>query len=916
MPDDATPRFAPDDPAPAKAAAHRADWRADTPGAAGNRSVLRVVTLFALLAVGGVLVGIFAYWLRSKPQPRLVSVPVGEYGPGWPGNPSARRDAELLAGYFTGRSEVQFDAQQQDKFRTLLRGLPARGDQPLVLHVTALAAARDDKLCLIPGTTDRDDPGDWVAVDDLLDAVKDCPAKSKLLVLDLAHPVADPFSGILRDDAADRLDALLTARQRAGTLPFPVLTPCGPGETSLPADPERCSGFAFYLAEGLRGAADGYRPGRTDAKDRDDEVTVSELAAFLAARVPRWARTAHDRRQTPRLYGPPENGPVFRYPKDPPHPPDKPDQPDPYPQWLTDGWKVRDEARKAGADRGLPDPFARLTAGLVRAERDWLRSGDADRAGRNWGPTRDDWQSALQVSARAGRAADVFAKATDAVGRYRLTVARRGRPAPPEWATPLDNYLVAKAAAVPGKPDESAKFKEAWLQKVQPDKGPENLRDAAAGLWERSLLPPQTPERAQARAAALDDLNLDRAYSETLLLRSLAGWDDWRQRLAQYPQEPVAALLRAEDELSRVLALGPDGFELVQGRLDAARTAYRQGQENLFRGSFEQVQRGGAQLAEAAAGFADARKALVRWQEGREKLAAAVAVLIDTMPAALLDEKTAFDGWVTAVRAATDLAEQTDPGQVEAAARELSRVLPAMPDPFAPPPGGKDPAKPPPAGRPADLLPLVRLAAGRTLPADSRRAACEAVRSDAARFHEKARELDRKDDEARDQTVNPAQAEEKGRVGEGELAVRRARASFELLRLAGYAKAGELRPLVDGLTPETADFEAVGRRLRKAWAEELPEQARAAAAAGRWAEADRIARVTPPGATDLRPAVPVAELRVVGLSAAQQAARAYKRWARDQMGEDQKLRPRPAGAAELYEKFYETVSQDPDLGPD
>ncbi len=908
MPDDPQPRFAPDDPAPAKAgAARRADWRKDDPGAVGNRTVLAVLTLFGLLAVGGVLIGIFLYWLGAKPQPQFVSVPVGEYGPGWPVNPWSRQDADLLAGCFPGRAEVQFDAQEQAKFRALLAQLRSRGDTPLVLHVTALAAARDGKLCLIPGNPHPDDPAEWVPVEEVLDAIKDSPAKGKLLVLDLAHPVADPFSGLLRDDAADRLDALLTARQRAGDLPFPVLTPCSPGEASLPADPERCSGFAFYLAEGLRGAADGYRPGRTDARDRDGEVTVPELAAFLAGRVARWARIAHDRRQTPKLYGPPDNGPVFRCPKNPPPPSDPPGPPDPYPQWLADGWKLRDEARQAGADRALPDPFARLTAALVRAERDWLRSGDADRAERNWAVARGDWQTALRSSGRDGRAADVFAKATDAVGRYRLAVARRTRPAPPaDWAAPLDSYLAARAAAAPGKPDEAAKYKEAWLQKVQPVKGPEARLDAAALLWDRSLLPPQTPERAQARAAALDDLKLDQAYSETLLLRSLAGWDWQRQALAQYPQEPVAALLRAEDELSRTLALGPDGFELVQGRLDAARAAFRQGEKELFGGSFEQVRQAGDRLKEAGTGFADARKALARWQEGRRALAAAVAVLLDTMPAALLDDRPAFDAWVAAVRAAADLADQTDPGRVEAAAREVSRLLPVVTDPFAPPPGGKGPVKPPPAGKPADLLPLIRLTAGVTLPAESRRVAWEATRADAARFHEKAREQDKADDAARDQTVNPTPADERGRVGEGELAVRRARASFELLRLAGYAQAGELRPLVDGLTAETADLDAVGRRLRMAWAVELPEQAKAAAAAGRWAEADRIARVSPPGVADLRPPVPAADL-----PAARQAARAYRRWAHDQLLDGRPTR-KAAGAAE----FFDAVSQDPDLGPD
>src|SRR5205814_2275217 len=123
MPDDA-PRFAPDDPAPARPAAGRpADWRKDSPGAAGNRAVLIALTLFGLLAVAGVLIGIAVYWPGAKPAPRLVSVPVGQYGPAWPVNPWSRQDADLLAKCFPDRSTIAFDSQERTKFRELLSAL-------------------------------------------------------------------------------------------------------------------------------------------------------------------------------------------------------------------------------------------------------------------------------------------------------------------------------------------------------------------------------------------------------------------------------------------------------------------------------------------------------------------------------------------------------------------------------------------------------------------------------------------------------------------------------------------------------------------------------------------------------------------------------------------------------------------------
>ena len=62
-------------------------------------------------------------------------------------------------------------------------------------------------------------------MEDILRAMEDCPARKKLLILDLARPTANPFTGPLADAAADRLDDLLTAytaKDGSGRLPYPV----------------------------------------------------------------------------------------------------------------------------------------------------------------------------------------------------------------------------------------------------------------------------------------------------------------------------------------------------------------------------------------------------------------------------------------------------------------------------------------------------------------------------------------------------------------------------------------------------------------------------------------------------------------------------------------------------------------------
>ncbi len=938
MPDDAPSRFAPDDPTPAKSrggsapAGKPTDWRAEPAAAAkGNRTALIAGTLFALLLIAGAVIGMIVFWPKPPAEPLFVSVPVGEYhDPSWPVNPWSRQDAEALAGCFPGRASTAYDSQERDRFRALLGriagtvhdgGTGQAGDgakRPLVLHVTALAAVRDGKVYLLPGDARPADPGSWVPADEVLDAVEKSPAPHKLLLLDLAHPTADPFTGPLRDDAPAALDKLLKDRQKAG-LKFWVLTSCAPDETSLPADPERCSGFAFYLAEGLRGAADGYQDGKPDAKDRDKRVTVRELARFTAARVARWARIAHDRRQTPQLYGPADEAktdfPLTYHPLDRPGPANPPD---PYPGWLVEGWQFRDKQRAAGADRGMPQALARLTAGLERAEEAWLRSGVDGRAEEAWRGAKIDWDLALKRSGRPNPADDVTARAADAVGKYRLVVAvdaarRRGRQPPPaDWAPALRAYLQARIAAVPGKPDDSGKYREAWLQKVQADKAPGAALEAAGLVWEQAVATPApTQEAVKVWAEAIDDLGLDKAYSEVLLLRSLAA-TRFGPLLAQYPKDAVAALLRAENESSRLLSRGPDGFDLIADRLKAAEDRRQAGQKDLLGQrdvSYEAVLRAEKELTEAAGLFAEIRKDLTLWQEAAQKLPGAIGTVLDTLPAALIGDQGGFEQWWKAAEATAALADQVapagraralDPPGLTAAAQKVAAAVPPLGVRFAPPEVERLLKPAVPRSKPGESLPLEQLVAGPTLSGEQRKAVYDAIRSDGQRFHDDARKRDEADDAAGDQTQNTTAAPEQGRVREAEMAARRARASAALLRLAGSANADELGRLA---ADPAADDLALADRLRQAWEKDLPAQAHAAEAA-RPHGADRIAWVAPPGAARVATDDPP------GKRQATAAAKAYKEWALAQLTDDKPYRSKAAGADEFY------ANAPLDLGPD
>jgi hypothetical protein len=458
----------------------------------------------------------------------------------------------------------------------------------------------------------------------------------------------------------------------------------------------------------------------------------------------------------------------------------------------------------------------------------------------------------------------VFAKALGEVGEYRLAAARRDRPdVPQDMRTALERYLDAKFKAVPSKPDESEKLLGEWLKLVKP----ENRLDAVGLLWDLFRQSPPSAKWARACVAALDELKSDREFSETVLLRWLAAWDHRDQLIEIYPRDQVVELLRAEEELSRALALGPHEFERIREQLDRAKEAYQAGQKLLFEGAHKDLGQAGVRLKEAADGFVAAGRALASWQKGVRDRDAAVAVLLDTMPSVLTASDLEFDAWVKAVN-------------------RSSKGLPSVEDPFAVPPGRKEPNPLPPRTKPADLLPYERLVAGTALPADSRRKVWDLIRADRRKFHEGAREQDAADDAANDRTTEPTPAAESEWISEDKLAVRRATVSVELLKLAGHTNVGELDAALGRLKNDPSEAGPLGQRLRKAWTERL--------SAG--------ARVVPPGATRLRsaPSVPA-----TAPSAARDAARAYRQWVYDQLLAEQAVRPRTT----VTDKFYEKVTE-------
>ena len=217
----------------------------------------------------------------------------------------------------------------------------------------------------------------WISLRDILAQVADCPARNRLVLLDLMRPMADPIGRILADDVAARIEPAVASAARAGR-ELLVLSACGPGQRSWASEELGRSVFSLAVEEGLLGWAD------TEGGDGDGRVTVRELARYVTRRTNAWTWHNRGARQTPVLL---EHGGSGNFAADfvlarrnriemtarqaaveP--------EARTYPDWLKAAWARRDGLVAEGTDRLAPRSLRRLSAALLAAERDWRAGVD------------------------------------------------------------------------------------------------------------------------------------------------------------------------------------------------------------------------------------------------------------------------------------------------------------------------------------------------------------------------------------------------------------------------------------------------------------------------------------------------------------------------------------------------------------
>ncbi len=334
-------------------------WRTGAPPAPGaSRRARLLFVLVALTLLVGVAAGLL-YWLSPPREVAVLPVTITA-GPAGSGPvPWAEQDrAALAAANLLGRApDGANPSRDQIRLRFAALAKASRG-QPVVIHLAAPAAVdAGGSVFLLPAGQTGDSPRNRLTLTELLAAVRDCPARNKLLVLNLTPPAGDaldaPPAGNLSAAVFAALDAVPDDNRLS-------LVACGPGQTPLASPELGRSVFSCYLEAGLRGEADD---------DRDGRVTVTELAAFVRVRVSRWATENRAAAQAPTLHGGAKDFTLRAIPTGS-SVEEKAVAEVAFPDWLKVAWEAHGRTRAEPA----PWAFRQVRAALLAAERD-LRAG-------------------------------------------------------------------------------------------------------------------------------------------------------------------------------------------------------------------------------------------------------------------------------------------------------------------------------------------------------------------------------------------------------------------------------------------------------------------------------------------------------------------------------------------------------------
>lgn len=512
-------------------------WQGQETGAASGGGARRQFWFIVLAGLFLSFASLIVVWILlikpPLPPPYFLTINIADYNPKqYPVVAFALQDGERIRRHFPGGVRAQTNSTE------LLRGergelasLASRTESTVVVHITALALAREEKVYLLPADAEPNDESTWVEVRDVVNAIAKCPAKDKLLILDLAHPLADPYLGVLSDRVAETLDEYFTNEKP----PFLVLCPCSPGQYSLTSEVFGSSVFSYYLDQGLEGHAD---------LDKDSRVTVKELFTFVEARVDRWAKDNRASRQKPRLFG---KGDFVLASVSKGATPENPEL-DAYPSRLQDDWKDRDVWWDKEAFRRAPRILHKLETTLLRQEKRWrggaISKKHMDSIDEDTKALLNDLKGAMLMDETPARS-------------LALALAQAGKKENAELVESV-LFLLAGAKDLGAKKENAAKVEEELVANLQKQKSADFPERASAVVEALTRIPQLSPNHVRLANGALAALKPKQRYIELLYVQRLVEYADRleanKQDNARWQPEKTQAVLRTMRTHQAVIA--------------------------------------------------------------------------------------------------------------------------------------------------------------------------------------------------------------------------------------------------------------------------------------------------------------------------------------------------------------------------
>lgn len=598
--------------------------------------------LAVLLLVAGATAGLAAL-VRPAPLPRFVGLWIlGDVSQQGQRDAARTRDrAALIDGHYF--KDVRLlppgtpTLRQVEVQLTELQSLRRR--EAAVLYVAASAtldAAGRVQLPLGSGVTSS-----TLALRDALVALRDSPARRKLLVLDLARGDAD---AIWPKTFGAVAAAVL---KEVGEVDDPqrlVLTSHAPGETPCICELQGRTLFSTCLEEGLRGDADGALDHRCDGR-----VSVAELAAFVKRMVAQRALATQAASQHPLFFGDGRDFDLAAIALRSHHRQTaaaKPAAARAYPKWLAAAWTARDQMIAAGKLEQTPRLWRRWEETLLHAEGQW-RGGRAE---------AEVQRDLTQNLAALTRAIQQFEAAVPTPTPHSLAALRlAGEPQDlPAARKAVDDLLAAITAKTAGLPVEKAVIVRQGLMSEFLDKTQKLDSDALSMALVDRLMSDEAPTPAAVQLC--DQLLRVRqpqpCYVETEFVRRLAT------TLAAYPNLSTAIVAQSLRVVRKGELASSPVRTFAETRLDLQTATQRRydGEYLLLRPGFAQATAAAESLRAAEQTYDRVLAASATYDEAFRTLGRAMLRLPVGLNELPPNPKT-LRAWATAAGTASELGD-------------------------------------------------------------------------------------------------------------------------------------------------------------------------------------------------------------------------------------------------------------------